>query len=98
MNKRKKILKEEERVQKSYLISYLADMIRIHYKYLKNKDFDTFNQYLNSCNGIISIKSIEERIMIYREVDDVIMRKYKLFFAHYELEEPIYLVSVVGKE
>ncbi len=26
------------------------------------------------------------------------MKKYELFFVHYELEKPIYLVDIFGKE
>ena len=94
MNKRKKLLHEEEQLQKSYLISFLADMIRLHYKYFKNNKFDTFEQYLNGYKSFYLAESKEEQIEIYKEVDNVMMSRYELFCAHFELTEPIYCISI----
>lgn len=94
VSKRKKLLHEEEQLQKSYLISFLADLIRLYYKYNKNEKFDTFEQYLNGYKSFYLAESKEEQIEIYKEVDNVIMSRYELFFAHYELTEPIHCVDV----
>ena len=94
MSKRKKLLHEEEELQKRYLISFLADVIRLHYKYYKNEKFDTFEQYLNGYKSFYLAERKEEQIAIYKEVDDVMMIRYELFFAHYELTEPIHCVDI----
>lgn len=94
MSKREKLLYEEEQLQKSYLISFLADAIKLHYKYFNNNKFDTFEQYLNGYKSFYLAESKEEQIEIYKEVDNVMMSRYELFFAHYELTEPIHCVDV----
>lgn len=98
MSKRKRLLKEEEMLHKSYFINLLADLIRLHYKYYKNEKFDTFEQYLNGYKALYLVNSKEEKVKLYREIDDILLNKYKLFCAHYELEEPIHLISIEEKE
>lgn len=94
MNKREELLREEDKLQRSYLISLLANLIRLHYKYYKNEEFDTFEQYLNGYKTLYLVESKEEKLKLYREIDDVLLNKYELFFAHYELTEPIHCISV----
>ena len=94
MNKREELLREEDKLQRSYLISLLANLIRLHYKYYKNEEFDTFEQYLNGYKTLYLVESKEEKLKLYREIDDVLLNKYELFFAHYELNEPIHCISV----
>lgn len=94
MNKREELLREEDKLQRSYLISLLANLIRLHYKYYKNEEFDTFEQYLNGYKALYLVESKEEKLKLYREIDDVLLNKYELFFAHYELTEPIHCISV----
>lgn len=94
MSKRKKLLQEESKLLRSYFINLLADLIRLHYKYYKNEEFDTFEQYLNGYKTLYLVESKEEKLKLYREIDDVLLNKYELFFAHYELTEPIHCISV----
>ncbi len=94
MSKRKKLLQEESKLLRSYFINLLADLIRLHYKYYKNEKFDTFEQYLNGYKTLYLVESKEEKLKLYREIDDVLLNKYELFFAHYELTEPIHCISV----
>lgn len=54
-------MKEEERVQKKYLIMYLSIVIDLHYKYFKNEEFDTFQQYFNSISTIKYNKKEKEQ-------------------------------------
>lgn len=90
-------MKEEERIQRKYLVMYLSIIIDLHYKHYKNEEFDTFKQYMNG--GLGNIKySKEETEAIFREVDKLLERRYGLFFAHYDLNKPIYLVDVSNKE
>lgn len=98
MDKREELLLEEDKLHRSYLIQLLTDLIKLHYKYYKNEEFDTFEQYLNGYKTLFLVNSEEEKLKLYREIDDVLLNKYELFFAHYELEEPIYLISVEQKE
>ena len=93
-NKREELLLEEDKLQRTYLIRLLADLIRLHYKYYKNEEFDTFEQYLNGYNTLYLTESKEEKVKLYREIDDVLLNKYELFFAHYILDKPIHLISV----
>ena len=90
-------MQEEEIIQRKYLVKYLSIIIDLHYKYFKNEKFDTFQQYINSGFGNIKY-SREEVKAIFREVDSLLERKHGLFFAHYDLEKPIYLVDVLKKE
>ena len=39
-------------------------------------------------------KKLSDDEKIYKEVDNVMMSRYELFFAHYELTEPIHCVDV----
>lgn len=94
MSKRKKLLQEESKLLRSYFINLLADLIKLHYKYYKNEEFDTFEQYLNGYKTLFLVNSEEEKLKLYREIDDVLLNKYELFFAHYELTEPIHCISV----
>ena len=91
------MLKEEEQILKDTLAICLARLIRLHYTYYKNKKFDTFDQY---CNGYTSftILSEKEKLELYHTVDKIIEQEYNLFFAHYELDKPIYLVDISGKD
>lgn len=68
-------------------------LIVLHYKYYKNNEADTFEQYCNSFNSVI-ILTDEEQIEIYHKVDSIIEKENNLFFAHYELNKSIYLVDV----
>lgn len=94
MDKREELLLEEYKLHRSYLIQLLTDLIKIHYKYYKNEEFDTFEQYLNGYKTLYLVESKEEKLKLYREIDDVLLNKYELFFAHYELTEPIHCISV----
>lgn len=91
-NVRIKYRKEEDRVIEQYLIELLANLIFIHYKYFKNISFDTFNQYCNSYST--KIYNQKERIKLYDRVNEVLQKKYKLFFAHINLDDSIYLIDV----
>ena len=93
----KLMLKEEDQILKETLAICLAKLIGLHYKYYKNKKFDTFDQYCDSytCFTILSEK---EKVELYHTVDKIMEQEYNLFFAHYELGKPIYLVDVSGKD
>lgn len=58
--KEKLMLKEEDQILKDTLAICLAKLIGLHYKYYKNKKFDTFDQYCDSytCFTILSEKEI----------------------------------------
>ena len=88
-------MKEEERVQKKYLIMYLSIVIDLHYKYFKNEEFDTFQQYFNSISTIKYSKKEKEKI--FRKVDSMLEKRYGLFFAHYDWNKPIYLVDIANE-
>lgn len=94
MSKREKLLQEEEKLQRSYLINYLADVISLHYKYFKNKKFDSFEQYLNGSKSFYLVDGKDEKIKLYKEIDDVLINRHELLCAHYILDKPVYLVSV----
>ncbi|MGN1311949.1 MAG: hypothetical protein ACI4U4_02920 [Bacilli bacterium] len=97
MNKRKMLIKEEERIQRKYLVMYLSVIINLHYKYYKNEKFETFQQYINS--GVGNIKYSKEEVGdIFREVDSLLEKKYGLFFTHYDLYKLIYIADVLNKE
>ena len=98
MSKRKKLLQEESKLLRSYFINLLADLIKLHYKFYKNEKFDTFEQYLNGYKSLYLVESKEEKVKLYREIDDVLLNKYELFFAHYILDKAIYLISVEKEE
>ena len=89
------LMKEEERVQKKYLIIYLSIVIDLHYKYFKNEEFDTFQQYFNSISVIKYSKKEKEEI--FRKVDSLLEKRYGLFFAHYDWNKLIYLVDIVNE-
>ena len=42
------LMQEEERIQKRYIVMYLSIVIDLHYKYYKNEEFETMQQYFNS--------------------------------------------------
>ncbi len=94
MNKREELLLEEDKLMRAYLIQLLTDLIKLHYKYYKNEEFDTFEQYLNGYKTLYLVESKEEKLKLYREIDDVLLNKYELLCAHYILDKPVYLVSV----
>lgn len=89
------LMKEEERVQKKYLIMYLSIVIDLHYKYYKNEEFETMQQYFNSVSTIKY--SDKEKEKIFREVDSLLEKRYGLFFAHYDWNKPIYLVDIANE-
>lgn len=97
MSKRKILKKREEEYQRKYLVMYLSEIIKLHYKYFKNEKSKTIQQYINSgfCNKKYSKEEIED---IFREVDNMLEKKYGLFFAHYDLDKPIYIIDVINKE
>lgn len=97
MRKREQFILEENQVLKEELTRTLARLIVLHYKYYKNNEADTFEQYCNSFNSII-ILTDEEQVELYHNVDSIIERENNLFFAHYELDKPIHLVDVSGKD
>ena len=88
-------MKEEERVQKKYIIMYLSIVIDLHYKHFKNEEFDTFEQYFNSISTIKYCK--KEKKEIFRKVDSMLEKRYGLFFAHYDWNKPIYLVDIANE-
>ena len=47
MRKRKQFIQEENQVLKEELAHILAKLIVLHYKYYKNNEADTFEQYHN---------------------------------------------------
>lgn len=97
MRKRERFIQEENRVLKEELAHMFARLIVLHYKYYKNNEADTFEQYCNSFNSVI-ILTDQEQIEIYHKVDSIIEKENNLFFAHYELNKTIYLVDVSGKD
>lgn len=92
MKKREKFILEEEQVLKDTLALCLAKLIRLHYKYYKNKEFNTFKQYCNSYT-YFDILSEDEILKLYHVVNGIMEQEYNLFFAHYELDKPIYLMK-----
>lgn len=94
----KEIIKnEEEQSHRIFIANFIADMIYTHYKYLKNKDFETYEQMYNSSMQVINYdKDIQNEI--YKKVDSILEEKYDLFFAHNDKSSPIYLVDISGKE
>lgn len=97
MRKYEKYMLESSELMKKYLIELLAAEINLYYKYYKNKNFESFEQYCNSFNSSFEFTE-NEMLDIYHKVDTIMQEKYELFFAHYELENPIYLVDISGKE
>ena len=91
---RELLIQEEEKIHRVYLTKLLADVIGLHYKYFKNKEFDTFEQYLNGYKSFLLVESRKEQIKLYREVDDLLLNNHSLFFAHYMVDKPIFCVSV----
>lgn len=87
-------MQEEESILKTYLIKILAEVIALHYKYYKNEDFETFEEYLNSYKSFLLVESKEEKVKLYREVDDILLNEHSLFFAHYILDKSIFCISV----
>ena len=75
------MLKEEEQILKDTLAIYLARLIRLHYKYYKNKKFDTFDQYCNSYTSFI-ILSEKEKLELYRIVDKIDRKSTRLNSSH----------------
>lgn len=57
------LIKEEERVQKKYLIMYLSIVIVLHYKYFKNEEFDTFQKYFNSISLLNIVKKKKKKFL-----------------------------------
>lgn len=97
MNKRKILMKKEQECQRKCLIIYLSKIIKLHFKYFENEEFETFQQYINS--GICNKKySKEGKEAIFREVDNILEKKYGLFFAHYDLDKPVYIIDVTNNE
>jgi len=94
----KEIMKnEEEQSHRLFIANFIADMIYIHYKYLKNENFETYEQMYNSSMQVINYdKEIQNEI--YKHVDSILEEKYDLFFAHFDKSAPIYLVDISGKE
>ena len=72
------MLKEEEQILKDTLAICLARLIRLHYKYYKNKKFDTFEQY---CNGYTSFTILSEKEKLEQE-QGCTLRKWR-FVLYY---------------
>ena len=97
MRKYKRYLEDSTELLKEQLAELLAAQIYLYYTYYKNKKFESFEQYCNSYNAFFLFNK-KETLELYHKVDSIIEEKYNLFFAHYELDEPIYLVDISGKE
>lgn len=94
----KEIMKiEEEKSHRIFIANFIADMIYIHYKYLKNEKFENYLQMYNSSMQFIQYDD-EVQDEIYKHVDSILEEKYDLFFAHNDKLAPIYLVDISGKE
>lgn len=97
MKKYDSYLNDANELLKEHLAELLAAEIHLYYTYYENKKFESFEQYCNSYNSFFILNK-KEKLELYHKVDSIMEEKYDLFFAHYELEKPIYLVDVSGKD
>lgn len=87
--------KKSNQLQTYYISRLISMLISEHYKYFKNKYFNSFNNYFNSI--VNNMSDIDEK-EVYKVVDNILFRKYFLIFTHSSLTEKICLADVSGKE
>lgn len=83
---------EEDQAHMTFLSNFIAEMIHIHYKYLKNDDTETYVQIYNSCLQYFN-HSYEQQKQIYENVGSILESKYNLIIANNKINEPMYLVN-----
>lgn len=76
-------------LNKELVALYLAKVISAHYKHCGNANFLTFNHYCN-----LLLVNASKRQELYEDVDRVMLKKYQLFFAHLQLDTPIFIVDL----
>lgn len=72
--------KEEEQSHRIFIANFIADMIYIHYKYLKNEKFESYLQIYNSSMQFIKYDD-EVQDEIYKNVDSI-LEKNMIYSLH----------------
>lgn len=97
MKKTIQVEKEMREFHKVWFSEYVAKVLEIEHRVYGNNACNSYNAVYSSCIDAI-IYSEEEKEEIYEIVDSILTNKYKLLFAHNNLDESTYLVDISDKD
>lgn len=93
VDKTQEVEKEIKLFHKYWLAVYISRVIETEHRIYGNEKASSYNAVYNSCLDVINY-NYEEKKEIYDLVDDILEEKYRLLFAHNNLDKPVYLVDL----